>query len=690
MVETFLCIFNCGRPIPPPSASKSTDIHQPYDKMVQESSTHFTLHETSRAVTTESIQRQLPPPSAPSQAAIATTTSGEGGENQHRKRHHSNKQYLVNENYEVGDDGPPVRGGHTIYPPAAAASSNAKYNQSKISKSTSNPAQQQLPSERSNPQHQQRRVVEHGHCSNISGNKTTETSLVQNQPQKLATSSRNPQPSKAVDPANVTRDSMAIENSSKPSSQRQHRNQDPSVVHNSDNVVSKTLPNVAKDISGKQNEMDGREGAAYWSSSTGKADLIVHDSSRLKGDKIPAKRNDHSNQQRQSSNPYERKKEPSTSDSHQHHHNHKSKEHYSSKTKSKSSGSNYHDIAIPNKTTSSVANNNTSANISDSNVNTGVNVTGDNCNSDHRHRSKTTIHAMVEPPKTRASKKPSSSITAMVPQHYYLSNTSEIPPPLPSCPPPPLDTPPPTASNLQNTNNTHFSYPSNKSSHNYQSHPSSLDNRKINHSVHGDNSVSRSGNKKLETEKVISPPMSRKQLSNTKYVGVVSSTKIMSPTSETAVTSSITNKNIQENKKSKISTTAVVTSSGSTSSSTVTNVPLESSTKTSLDKQPAPNKNTGAIPKKKRTPESFTGTSSVSSVKPNTSKSVTSSTNQNHLDEIVSFPIDDSLSPSGLNTLSNRTNLPQLKDSTPSPLSSYGSSSTTKHNTRNNQRHYVQ
>ena len=147
---------------------------------------------------------------------------------------------------------------------------------------------------------------------------------------------------------------MAIENSSKPSSQRQNRNQVPPVVSNSDNVVSKTLPNVTKDISGKQSEVDGREGAAYWSSSTGKADLIVHDSSRLKGDKS-AKRNVHDSNVRQSSNPYG-KKEPS-GDSNQHHNNHKSKDHYSSKTKSKSSGSNYHDIAIPNKTTSSIGNN---------------------------------------------------------------------------------------------------------------------------------------------------------------------------------------------------------------------------------------------------------------------------------------------------------------------------------------------
>ena len=135
MVETLLCIFNCGRPAPPPSASKSTDIHQPYDKMVQESSTHFTLHEvTPRAVTTESIQRQLPPPSAPSPHSAEQQRGDRDKTVLNQKR-----QYIVNENYEIlgGNTAPPVKGGHQGNYPSynnnttnnIDPSSNAKHNQ---------------------------------------------------------------------------------------------------------------------------------------------------------------------------------------------------------------------------------------------------------------------------------------------------------------------------------------------------------------------------------------------------------------------------------------------------------------------------------------------------------------------------------------------------------------------------------
>ena len=108
------------------------------------------------------------------------------------------------------------------------------------------------------------------------------------------------------------------------------------------------------------------------------------------------------------------------------------------------------------------------------------------------------------------------------------------------------------------------------------------------------------------------------------------------------------------------------------------------------------------LPKKKRNNEPLsTSCTSAPSNKPttNTIKPVTSSTNQNHLDEIVSFPLDDTVSSPSVGggasiSLSNRTQLPQplVTDHSPPslPSSSYGESSN-KHSTKNNsQRHYVQ
>ena len=753
MVETFLCIFNCGRPVapPPPSASKSTDIHQPYDKMVQESSTHFTLHETttSRAVTTESIQRQLPSaPPAPSEQQQHQKSGGEL-----RKR-----QYLVNENYEnIGGSGnaPPVKGGQISVPPyhANAPSSNVKHNQniSRISKSASNsnPAQTNSTLDASvvNPQ-KQHRNGEPGNRNVVSGHKTLEdslyNSLVQNPQQKQSnSSSRNQQPqyqswsSKNVGPLDNEEESFETKNPT-----HKHRSNPRHEPPGDTSKYEHPLSNEASNNPTKGscvNPTTGKvenEGSAYWSATTGKADLIVHDSSRnVKSDKSSRSKNDVQQNVHKSSSHHPTTKSKDKTDGeynnpHHHHHQHKHRDHHhTSRNKSAGGGSkNYYDYnsSSNNRNASAVGNNNyniTSANVSDSKYNnSGVNnnVTGDNCNSDHRHRSRTTTHHAVVEPHKRTSRKISS---AMVPQHYYLSNTPDIPPPLPSCPPPPLDTPPPTKSN---TNQSHFSYnvynpnPTNFSStyksstsHNYQSnHPSSLDNRnKLNNSVHGDNntvSSSRSGgqqNKKLQdNEKPISPPLSKHNLSNLKYSDAGSNFSKSNPESSTAAAAGLAPSNVEshENKLSKISTTAVI-SSESTSSSTVTNLQLDPSTKTSHDTKSAPNKSTGAIPKKKKALESFpvpTTTTAVPGIKPSTTstKSVTSSTNQNHLDEIVSFPLDDSISSSnvvGLNTsLSNRTNLPHnlMKDSNhPSSSSSYDGGSSSKHmTTKNSQRHYVQ
>ena len=730
MVETFLCIFNCGRPMPPPpSASKSTDIHQPYDKMVQESSTHFTLHETtSRAVTTESIQRQLPPPSAPPAPAEQQRSGGET-----RKR-----QYLVNENYEnIGGSGnaPPVKGGQVSVPHynANAPSSNAKHNQSsKISKSTSNPAQT-LPTDSVNPQKQYRSNVEHGNRNTSSGHKNFDEPKVQNQQHKVSNSSSRSQQyqswsSKNFDPLTKEDESLEMKSQSKHRSNARHETQVDNSRYESfsGNVTSSNPQSSSLHPTGKEEP----EGTAYWSATSGRADLIVHDSSRSKSDKSTRRHNDPNVRQSYHSSHHNKRSNPDELSNQQHHSQHKNKDHHhSSRTKSAGGSKHYSDYnsSSNNKYPSSFENNynNTySANISDSKYNNaGVNnnVTGDNCNSDHRHRSRTTTHATVEPQK-RTSKRISS---AMVPQHYYLSNTPDIPPPLPSCPPPPLDTPPPTKSNLPN-HQSHFPYNvynptssnfsssyKSSASHNYQSnHPSSLDNRnKINNSVHGDNntvSSSRSGgqNKKLkDNEKQDSPPLSTNDLSDLKNLDAGDGKTPKSdqgssvPTGLAPLTSKIES---SENKISKISTTAVI-SSESTSSSTVTNLPLESSIKTSIDAKYAPSKSTGAIPKKKKVQESYSIPSSSTAVpasKPSTTstKSVTSSTNQNHLDEIVSFPLDDSISSSNVDlnsSLRNRTNLPHNlmkdpKNPTSSVLPSYDGGSSSKQTTKNSQRHYVQ
>ena len=734
MVETFLCIFNCGRPVPPPpSASKSTDIHQPYDKMVQESSTHFTLHETtSRAVTTESIQRQLPPPSAPPAPPEQHKNGGEI-----KKR-----QCLVNENYEnIGGSGnaPPVKGGQVSVPPdkANAPSSNAKHNQtSKISKSSSNPAQT-LPTDSVNPQKQYRSNADHGNRNAASGHKNFDDPLVQNPQHKESnSSSRNQQyqswSSKNFDPLTKEAEPFEMKHPNKHKSLAKDENQidNPRYKHISGNETTSN----PKGSNANPTGADETEGAAYWSAMTGKTDLIVHDSSKSKSDKSTRRHNDPN--VRQSSHPshHTRKDNPSDSNnphdrSHPKHKDH----HHSSRNKSAGGSKSYNDYNssshYKNKSSDGNNYNNTiSANVSDSKYNnSGVNnnVTGDNCNSDHRHRSRTTTHAMVEPHKRRKHEEKKIS-SAMVPQHYYLSNTPDIPPPLPSCPPPPLDTPPPTKSNLPNTQ-SHFSYniynptPQNFSSsyksstsHNYQSnHPSSLDNRnKLNYSVHGDNNTvsnSRSGgqNKKLQdNEKPISPPLSKHNQSNSKHSDARRNniSKSNQESSTTADLASIsTTAEAIGNKLGKISTTAVI-SSESTSSSTVTNVQLDSTARISQDAKTAPNKSTGAIPKKKKVPESNPASSSNSTavpvIKPSSTsiKSVTSSTNQNHLDEIISFPLDDSISSpnADLNTsLRSRTNLPhnQVKDSkipSSSGLTSYDGGSSSKLMNKNSQRHYVQ
>ena len=760
MVETFLCIFNCGRPgaPPQPSASKSTDIHQPYDKMVQESSTHFTLHETnttSRAVTTESIQRQLPSaPPAPSEQQLSRS----GGEI--RKR----QQYLVNENYEnnLGGSGnaPPVKGGQTSVPPynANAPSSNVKHNQSsRISKSASSNPAQTLPLEASViPQKQHRNNVNNvetrkngnnliassGPYKNLEDNNLYNNSLVQNQTQQKQTNSRNQQPqyqswsSKHAGPYDKE-ETLETKNPT-----HKHRSNPRHEIPDDTSKYEHPLSNEASNNPTKGNNVDPKtgteenEGSAYWSATTGKADLIVHDSSRnVKSDKSSRIKNENQNVHKSSSHHQTTTKNKDKTDceyNNPHHHQHKHKDHHHHASRNKSAGGgskSYYDYNSSSNNKNLVGNNNyntTSANVSDSKYNnSGVNnnVTGDNCNSDHRHRSRT-HHAVAEPSNKRSSKKISS---AMVPQHYYLSNTPDTPPPLPSCPPPPLDTPPPVTKS--NTNQSHFSYnvynptPSNFSSsyksstsHNYQSnHPSSLDNRnKLNNSVHGDNNTvsnsSRSGgqqNKKFQdNEKPISPQHSSKHnLSNLKSFSDAGNIFSKSnPESSTAAGLAPSN-NVEssETKLRKISTTAVI-SSESTSSSTVTNLQLDSSAKTSQDTKSAPNKSTGAIPKKKKTLESFpvSTTTAVPGIKPSTTtstKSVTSSTNQNHLDEIVSFPLDDSISSSNvverLNTSLNvnRTNLPHnlVKDSHNPSSSSFDGGSSSKHmTTKNSQRHYVQ
>ena len=746
MVETFLCIFNCGRPLPPPSAaSKSTDIHQPYDKMVQESSTHFTLHETtSRAVTTESIQRQLPPPSAPP----ISEHEKSGGEPHNRKR-----QYLVNENYENvigGPNGPPVKGGQSSHPPlnnANAPSSNVKHNQNnKISKSTSNPAQKNISLDESNYPKQQHHNVGHGGDNRINNayghNKNQDVQNTSHQ--KISNSSRNqPYPSSSSRNADISftaiRDPMEIENfPDKAASSRQHRNHSHVAGSKSENIVLKRNPE--KDIL-VQGEGDAKEGAAYWSASTGKADLIVHDSiTKSKSDKTSSSRMNARESSRVPPSSHT-KKDPSSyeySSSNPHHNQPKHKDHHQSSKHKSSTSKSFHDNPISNKNDHN--NYTTSANKSDSKHNTtGVNsynATGDIYNSDRRHHSKITHHAIVAPPKHRSSTSKKILSSAMVPQHYDLSNTPEIPPPLPSCPPPPLDTPPPTAAlhdstNLPNNKNkTQFSYyPSSStkykstSHNNYQSHPSSLDNRtKLNnHSVHGDNNTavtvsSKTGdgqhnNKKLQhdNEKIISPPplSNNKYLSNTKYSGIGSTSKSNPEAVQSSgLDSSTEHKDAEDTKKSNVATTTATTviSLASATTSAVAPSHLEALNKTSLEKQTAPNKSTGAIPKKKKIPEPYTAlttTSAASITKPSTaSKSVTSSTNLNHLDEIVSFPLDDSIisspSVSHINTssLSNRTKLPNsvLKD--PSSIVSSSSSSyvgsSNKQNSKNSQRHYVQ
>ena len=749
MVETLLCIFNCGRPAPPPSASKSTDIHQPYDKMVQESSTHFTLHEvTPRAVTTESIQRQLPPPSAPSPHSADQQRGDRDKTVLNQKR-----QYIVNENYEIlgGNTAPPVKGGHQGNYPSynnnttnnIDPSSNAKHNQHRTTKLSSNLAQTLPSSDATNPRNQLNNIDSGHRVGNTSGHKHSENTTVQNKQQTLANSSRSrPHPSsssKANDISSPTInalefDKLATEHSSKqiPSQQRhQHqRNQVPSAVSNCEQSVSKDILIPSKDTTLPSEVVDSVvEGAAHWSESTGKADLIVHDTSlnKEKSDKSNSRKNyrEEPTRSHHHSSHQSAKVEQASSLHQGSHSHHKHKEsHHSSRQKSAAVGRNFHDSFNPSlsKTTSSVTNTNQnttrSANLSDSKYESGVSniITSDNYNRDHRNHPKTTstTHATVEHHK-RTSKKISS---AMVPQYnYYLSNTSDIPPPLPSCPPPPLDTPPPTKSkNLPNNENYFSYYPTSKyksKGHNYESYPSYLDNRnKSNNSVQSDNKTtevsravgSQNSNKKVQenNEKCMEPSAPINSLAHTKHPGVASRIKSTADASVVpGISSSIGSKDDDERKKTRISTTAVV-STGSTSSSTITNLPQQTLKKPSADLQSAPNKSTGAIPKKKRNNEPLsTSCTSAPSNKPttNTIKPVTSSTNQNHLDEIVSFPLDDTVSSPSVGggasiSLSNRTQLPQplVTDHSPPslPSSSYGGSSN-KHSTKNNsQRHYVQ
>ena len=115
-LETLLCSFNCGRMKPRRLDEASvSELQTPYDKMVQESSTHFTLHETtSRAVTTDNIHSKAPsaPPPPPPPAPVPVPVD--------RKRQPTAPQSLVNENYRPESD-----------PVCSSKAPKAKHNQSK-------------------------------------------------------------------------------------------------------------------------------------------------------------------------------------------------------------------------------------------------------------------------------------------------------------------------------------------------------------------------------------------------------------------------------------------------------------------------------------------------------------------------------------------------------------------------------
>ena len=143
--ETFLCSFNCGRPLP-----KSH-----YDKMA-ESSTHFTLHETvttgggqSRAVTDDSLKQKQ----------------------QQSQQPRENETYLINENYDKSDRKKPNTTNATAQYDAVQSKSGSttakKTNGVKSANSKSNHGSNELPNRPGN---------EHG-SSNTSVEVTTRATV---------------------------------------------------------------------------------------------------------------------------------------------------------------------------------------------------------------------------------------------------------------------------------------------------------------------------------------------------------------------------------------------------------------------------------------------------------------------------------------------------------------------------------